>query len=181
VSHLRPQAPQLVTDASAVSQPSVSGRVVSQSAHPSAQRAKAHVLPLQVAPALCAVSQASPHPEQFEGVLSEVSQPSVSGGAVSQLAHPATQLAYAQVVPVQLSPTLWVVSQATPQAPQFRTDTVSPQSSSASSLPRASPRSAASVKVPVPARASAVAVASAASATSPVAAALPSTLPSTSE
>jgi hypothetical protein len=46
----------------------------------------AHVVPLQVAPLLVAVSQALLQPPQFAIVFVAVSQPSVSGAALLQLA-----------------------------------------------------------------------------------------------
>ena len=58
-------------------------------------------------------------PPQFDVVLVGVSHPAVSGAVVTQLAHPGCQLVYWQVVPLQLAPLLWVVSQTLAQPPQF--------------------------------------------------------------
>jgi hypothetical protein len=89
VSHEAPQALQLVVVLVAVSQPSVSGAVFVQSAHPGEHPVYAHVVPLQLAPPLCSVSHAAPHALQLVGVFVFVSQPSVSGAVLVQSAYPA--------------------------------------------------------------------------------------------
>ena len=95
VSHARPQAPQLLAVVICVSQPLVSGGVVLQLAYPEAQLVYLQVAPpvpiWQVAPLLCAVSQAIPHALQVADIGTLVSQPLVSGGAVSQSAYPELQ------------------------------------------------------------------------------------------
>jgi hypothetical protein len=63
-----------------------------------------------------------PHAPHWSTVLTCVSQPSRSGAALLQSAHPAAQPLYEHVVPLQLAPLLWTVSQALPQPAQFDTD-----------------------------------------------------------
>jgi hypothetical protein len=91
VSQVAPQPPQLAVDAVAVSQPFVSGALVSQSAHPGAQPVYWHVVPLQVAPVLWLVSHESPQALQFAVVFVGVSQPFVSGAVFVQSAQPGEQ------------------------------------------------------------------------------------------
>jgi hypothetical protein len=74
---------------------------------------------VHVAPTLCAASHAAPHALQLLVVVVGVSQPLVSGGAVLQSAQPGSQPEYTQLVPLHDAPTLWVVSQVSPHAPQF--------------------------------------------------------------
>jgi hypothetical protein len=88
VLHCFPQAEQLVVDDSEVSQPSVSGAVVSQSAQPAVQLVYWQVVPSQVAPVLRVLLQAAPHVVQFETVFSAVLQPERSGAAGLQSPHP---------------------------------------------------------------------------------------------
>jgi hypothetical protein len=114
-----PHAPQFVVDESDVSHPLMSGAVVTQSANPVSQPAYWQVVPLHVAPMLCAESHAAPHALQLAGVVVGVSQPLVSGGAVLQSAQPVSQPEYTQAVPLHEAPLLWVVSHVSPQAPQF--------------------------------------------------------------
>jgi hypothetical protein len=103
VSQLWPQAPQLGPD-TGVSQPLVSGGVVSQSAHPVAQFMYWQVVPLQLGPRLCCVSHASPHAPQLDTVARDVSQPLVSGPASLQWSQPDTQPKCVQVAPEQPTP-----------------------------------------------------------------------------
>ena len=91
MSHAWPHALQFDVVERFVSQPLVSGGVVLQSAHPGAQLAYVHALPVHVSPTLCAVSQLWPHPAQFVLDAMRVSQPSVSGGVVLQSAQPGWQ------------------------------------------------------------------------------------------
>ncbi len=78
-----------VLDAAMVSQPFVSGGVVSQSANPGLQPVYVQVTPsLHVAPRLLVVSHALPHAPQLAAVDSEVSHPSVSGAEGLQSAQP---------------------------------------------------------------------------------------------
>lgn len=119
VSHASPHALQLVTVSTEVSQPSMSGAVVVQSAQPAAQPEYLHVVPLHEAPVLCAVSQASPHALQFEVVSIGVSHPSESGAVVVQSAQPAVQPEYWHVLPLHEAPELCVASHVTPHALQF--------------------------------------------------------------
>jgi hypothetical protein len=67
-----------------VSQPLVLGAVVEQSAHPTAQPVKWHVVPSQVAPTLCWVSQTRPHAPQLVMLVVHDSHPSVSGAPLLQ-------------------------------------------------------------------------------------------------
>jgi hypothetical protein len=65
------------------------------------------------------VSQATPHPPQFDAVVICVSQPLVFGGVVLQSFQPAAQPLYLQVAPLEVSqtaPVLCEVSQDWPQA-----------------------------------------------------------------
>jgi len=122
VSHACPHAPQLAVVARFVSQPSVSGGAVLQSAHPDAQPVYVHAVPPQLAPRLCVESHDCPQAPQFDAVVETcVSQPSVSGGAVLQSAHPDAQPVYVHVVPLQPAPRLWPepVSHALPHPPQL--------------------------------------------------------------
>jgi hypothetical protein len=88
VLHATPQAPQLVVDDSDVSQPSVSGAVVLQSAQPAAQPAYLQVVPSHVGLVLRLLSHASLQPVQSETVFSGVLQPERSGAAGLQSPHP---------------------------------------------------------------------------------------------
>jgi hypothetical protein len=90
VSHVTPQPLQLVVVFVCVSQPSVSGAVLVQSAHPGEQLAYEQVVPLHVAPPLCSVSHAAPQAPQLVVVMVAVSQPSGSGAVFVQSANPAT-------------------------------------------------------------------------------------------
>ena len=71
------------------------------------------------------MSHATPHAVQWVAVSVGVSQPLMSGGALSQSAQPLAQPAYLHAVPSQVAAVLWVVSQAAPQAPQFEVEWVS--------------------------------------------------------
>ena len=82
--HVLPQPPQLDVEFSGVSQPFVSGAVVSQLAHPPWQPAYVHDEPEQPAPVLVFVSHALPHAPQFVGVVICVSHPFVLGGVALQ-------------------------------------------------------------------------------------------------
>jgi hypothetical protein len=105
-----------------VSHPFVSGAVVSQFAKPALQAVYVQVVPVQAAPALWIVSQASPHALQFVTVFVRVSHPSVSGAVLAlQSAKPGEQPVYLHVVPVHVAPVLSVVSHAAPHPPQFIT------------------------------------------------------------
>jgi hypothetical protein len=87
-------------DAAMVSQPFVSGGVVSQSANPALQPVYEQVVPsAHVAPRLLVLSHALPHAPQLAAVDSEVSHPSVSGAEGSQSAQPDWQPVYWQVAP----------------------------------------------------------------------------------
>jgi hypothetical protein len=88
VSHVCPHAPHVVVEPVNVSQPSASGAVVLQSAHPVAQPEYSHVVPLHVAPVLCVVSHEAPQALQLIAVLVGVSHPSRSGAVLVQSAHP---------------------------------------------------------------------------------------------
>jgi hypothetical protein len=107
-----PHAPQLEVEESDVSQPSVSGGALLQSAHPDAQPVYVHVVPLQLAPRLCpeVVSHVCPHAPQLAEADTCVSHPLVSGGAAAQSAHPDAQPVYVHPPPLQAAPVLWVVS-----------------------------------------------------------------------
>jgi hypothetical protein len=122
VSHFCPQPAQFVIDDSELSHPSVSGGVALQSAQPEAQPlyVQFEMDETQIAPVLCTVSQLWPQPPQLEAETG-VSHPFVSGGVVSQSAHPGAQLLYWQVVPLHAGPTLCCVSHASPHAPQLDT------------------------------------------------------------
>jgi hypothetical protein len=76
------------------------------------------VVPLHVA-VPCVVSHTRLQPLQLDVVVVAVSQPLVSGAAVLQLANPALQLEYVQVVPLHAALLLLTVSHALPQPPQF--------------------------------------------------------------
>ena len=103
-----------------VSHPSVSGAVVVQSPKPALHPVYVHVLPVQPAPVLRVVSQASPQPLQLVVVFSGVSQPLRSGAVVTQSPNPGLQLEYVQVVPeLQAAPLLLTVSQTLPQPVQL--------------------------------------------------------------
>jgi hypothetical protein len=127
VSHEVPQAAHVAL-ATAFSQPSVSGAVVSQSANPELQPVYEHVLPSShEAPWLFVVSQALPHAPQLPGVASDVSHPSVSAPPVLQSAQPGWHPLYWHTiappsVATQVAPTLCVVSQTLPHAPQLPVD-----------------------------------------------------------
>jgi hypothetical protein len=131
VSQTLAHAPQVSGDDSDVSQPFVSGGVVLQSAQPGAQPVYVHVVPEQVCPRLCTVSQPPPHTAQVDPVTC-VSQPFVSGGVVSQSAHPGAHPAYVHVVPVQIAPVVCVVVHMAPHAPQLSTVSVGPHPTGAS-------------------------------------------------
>jgi hypothetical protein len=118
VLHATPHAPQLVVVEVGVSQPSVSGAVLLQSAKPGSQLEYAHVVPLHVGPTLWVVSQTLPQPPHVVVLARLVSQPLVSGDVVVQLANPGSQPLYWHVVPLQLAPVLCIVSQALPQPAQ---------------------------------------------------------------
>ena len=123
----RPHPPHFVAEeVTSVSQPSLSGAVVVQSAKPALQPEYVHVTPvLHAAPVLFVVSHVTPHAEQFVVVLSAVSQPLVSGDVVTQSPKPGLQLAYVQVVPdVHAGVLLLVVSHTRPHAPQLVADVV---------------------------------------------------------
>ena len=90
VSHTLPQPPQLAP--ATVSQPLVSGALVSQLAKPALQLAYVHLVPSHVAPLLLVESHTLPHPPQLVMVLAAVSQPLVSGAVVVQFAKPGLQL-----------------------------------------------------------------------------------------
>jgi hypothetical protein len=86
VSHARPHAPQLAADASDVSQPSVSGPLVLQSAHPGWQPVYWQTMAppsvvTHLAPRLCVVSQTLPQAPQLMVEVFELSHPLVFGGA----------------------------------------------------------------------------------------------------
>lgn len=85
--HTSPHALQLLVVLVGVSQPSVFGAVVVQSAQPDAHTYE-HVVPLQLAVATLVLPQATPHAPQLEVEVSEDSQPSVSGLALLQSAYP---------------------------------------------------------------------------------------------
>jgi hypothetical protein len=127
VSHDVPQALH-VAMGTCVSQPFVSGAVVSQSAYPELQPVYWHVLPSSHdAPWLFVVSHFLPHAPQLPGVASDVSHPLVLTPLVSQSAQPGWQPVYWQTIappsPVpHVAPKLCVVSQTLPQAPQLVVD-----------------------------------------------------------
>jgi hypothetical protein len=77
-----------------------------------------HVVPLQLAPLLCVVSQTVPQAPQLAGDVKLLSQPSVLGGDLLQSAQPETQPVYVQLVPPQAPPKLFEASQETPHAEQ---------------------------------------------------------------
>jgi hypothetical protein len=105
VSHDVPHALH-EADATIVSQPFVSGGVVSQSANPASQPVYVQVTPsLQLAPRLLVVSHALPHAPQLAAVDSDVSQPSVSGPEGSQSAQPGWQPLYWLVIPASADAT----------------------------------------------------------------------------
>jgi hypothetical protein len=132
VSHVWPHEPQLAAPDICVSQPSVSGGVVTQSAQPALQLEYVHEVPVQLAPLLCTVSQTLLQPPQVDVDMNDVSQPSALGAVVlSQSPQPAAQLLYAHVVPVQVAPMLLAVLHATPHALQFRMVLVGPHPASA--------------------------------------------------
>jgi serine/threonine-protein kinase len=143
VLHAAPQAPQLLVVFVGVSQPSLSGAVLVQSAHPAAHAAYTHVVPLQLAPELWVASHAMPHALQFVVVSVGVSHPSVSGAVLVQSARPAAQPVYSQLVPLHVAPWLFLVSHAAPHAVQFvgvfRAPQSSPPSGPASGRMAASP------------------------------------------
>jgi hypothetical protein len=115
------QAPQLVIDEVDDSQPLVFGACVRQSRNPEAQPVYAQAPLAQLAPALCAVSQATPQSPQFVVVVTAVSHPLVSGGVGLQSLKPALQLEYWQMGAADVSQVvklLCAVSQAPPQALQ---------------------------------------------------------------
>ena len=89
VSQEVPQPPQFEVVVG-VSQPSVSGAVVLQSACCGWHPVYWQVTPSQLAPRLLAVSQTLPQPPQFDVVVASVSQPSASGAALLQSTRPAT-------------------------------------------------------------------------------------------
>ncbi len=94
VSQLRPQAPQFDAVVMLVSQPFVSGGVLLQSAKPDLQLEYKQTAPLevsQVSKLLWIVSHDWPQAAQEAAAVSEVSQPLVSGGVVSQSAYPGLQ------------------------------------------------------------------------------------------
>ncbi len=127
VSQEVPQALHVAL-ATIVSQPSRSGAVVTQSAYPELQPVYWHVLPSShEAPWLCVVSQALPHAPQLPGVASDVSHPSVSAPSALQSAQPGWHPLYWQTIAppsfvTQVAPTLCVVSQTLPHAPQLPVD-----------------------------------------------------------
>jgi hypothetical protein len=92
VSHVWPHEPQLAAPEICVSQPSVSGGVVTQSAQPLWQLAYVHDVPVQLAPVLCTVSQTLPQPPHVDVELNDVSQPFELGGVVLQSPQPGVQL-----------------------------------------------------------------------------------------
>ena len=120
VSHLMPQPPQFVTVLVGVSQPSVSGEVVLQSAKPVLQLVYVHFdPPLHAAPLLFVVSHALPQPPH-ELASKGVSQPSSASGAagVVQLAKPGLHVEAQTPPEPQTSVATLVPAQARPQAPQ---------------------------------------------------------------
>ncbi len=74
VSHVVPHAPQAAASGTRVSQPSVSGSVVLQSAQPGLHDAYEHVVPLQLASTLFVMSHAAPQRPQLN-VVSVVPHP----------------------------------------------------------------------------------------------------------
>jgi hypothetical protein len=118
VSQALPQAPQLVIDESELSQPSVSGGDLLQSAYPEAHPVYAHVPAAQAAPKLWVTSHALPHTLHALPVTC-VSQPFVSGAVVLQSAYPDPHPAYTQVVPSHETPVLNILSHALPQPAQL--------------------------------------------------------------
>jgi hypothetical protein len=74
---------------------------------------------LHDAPTLCVESHASPHPPQFDGVVIDVSHPSVSRPDVLQSLYPDAQLVYVHLPLEHPAPVLVVVSHFTPHAVQF--------------------------------------------------------------
>jgi hypothetical protein len=70
------------------------------------------------------VSQATPHAPHVLADESDDSHPSVSGVVVVQSAQPGAHPEYWHVVPLHVAPTLWAMSQALPQPPQFAVDVV---------------------------------------------------------
>ncbi len=118
-SHAAPHALQLVVVSICVSQPLVSGGVLLQSSQPGLQLVYVHIDPPHEAPLLWVVSHVSPQAPQLEVDPVAVSHPFVSGGVVSQSAHPVAQPAYWHVVPLHEAPVLWVVSQTSLHALQF--------------------------------------------------------------
>jgi hypothetical protein len=121
VSHCRLHPVQLLGVSVGVSQPFVSGAVLSQSAQPVAHPAYVQLSPTQLSPVLWSVSHAFPQPAQFEVVVVGVSQPSVFGAVLLQSAKPVSQPVYVHVVPLQPAPWLCFVSHAAPQAVQLVT------------------------------------------------------------
>src|SRR4051812_13770125 len=78
------------------------------------------LVPVQLAPTLLVVSHLLLQPAQFVIVVSAVSQPLVFGAVLLQSPKPGAQPEYEHVVaPRQTGPTLLLVSQATPHAPQL--------------------------------------------------------------
>lgn len=121
VSHFTPQAPQLVIVLIAVSQPSVSGVVVLQSAKPLLQLVYVHLVPaLQAAPLLFTESQTLPQPPH-ELASNGVSQPSSARGAagVEQLAKPGLHVEAQTPLAPHIAVRTLVVSHARAQPPQL--------------------------------------------------------------
>ena len=89
VSHRAPQLPQLDSDNSEVSQPSVSGGVVLQSAYPETHPLYVHAMPASEThfPPMLWVASQPVAPQTAQSVPEiGVSQPLVSGALVSQSA-----------------------------------------------------------------------------------------------
>jgi hypothetical protein len=88
VLHALPHPAQFDVVFVGVSQPFVSGAVLSQSAKNPTHPVYEHFVPSHVAPLLCVVSQTLPHPPHDDVDDDDDSHPSVSGGAVLQSRKP---------------------------------------------------------------------------------------------
>lgn len=123
VSQTLPQPPQFVVVVIDVSHPLVFAPALSQSPKPALQTYP-QAPAVHVALDAFVVSQVLPQPPQFSVVVVDVSHPLVSGAVALQFAKPGLHEEYAHVVPLQVGPTLFVVSHTLPQPPQLVTDDV---------------------------------------------------------
>jgi hypothetical protein len=119
VLHATPQPPQSVVVVVGVSQPLVSGAVALQFANPALHDVYEHAPEPHEAPLLLVVSHTLPQPPQARMLPVAVSQPFVSAPLMSQFAYPAEQLVYEHFPALHEAPTLLLVSQALPHAPQL--------------------------------------------------------------